>query len=113
LLQPSPLFGYGLMHPLSQFLRDLFDLRLHAVAAGPPSKARDLPQIRVIPRKLKVSGFPSPRCFRPVAAWRPNSIRRVFSGCSDSENSCSRIRISSQKRRASASCSKRTTISSA
>src|ERR1022692_73586 len=54
---------------------------------------RDLPQIKDIPRKLKVSGLPSPRCLRLFAAWRPNSIRRVFFGCSDSENSCSRSGI--------------------
>jgi len=39
---------------------------------------RDLPQMKVKPKKLKVSGLPSPRCLRVVAAWRPNSIRRVL-----------------------------------
>jgi hypothetical protein len=39
----------------------------------------------VKPRKLKVSGFPSPRLARSIAAKRPNSIKRVFSGWSDSE----------------------------
>src|SRR5215831_8260692 len=61
------------------------------------------------PRNLKVSGFPNPRCARPAAAWRPNSIRRVLSGCNDSENSSNRLRIASQKRRASDSNSKPTT----
>src|SRR5215475_5457362 len=65
--------------------------------------------MKVKPRKLKVSGFPSPRVARRSAAKRPNSIRRVLSGLSDSENSSNRLRISSQKRRASASCSKPTT----
>src|SRR5215469_7586046 len=60
------------------------------------------------PRNLKVSGFPSPRCARLAAAKRPNSIRRVFSGCNDSENSSNRLRIASQKRQASLSCSKPT-----
>src|SRR5215467_1529814 len=60
---------------------------------------RDLPQMKVKPRKLKVSGFPSPRTLRSSPAERPNSISRVFSGCSDSANSCSRARISSRKRR--------------
>ena len=48
---------------------------------------RDLPQMKVNPRKLKVSGLPSPRRSRLTAAWRPNSIRRVLSGWSDSANS--------------------------
>ena len=39
------------------------------------------------PKNLKVSGFPSPRRARLSTAWRPNSIRRVFSELSDSENS--------------------------
>ena len=36
LLQPFTLLGYRLMHPPSQFPRNLLDLRLHAVATGPP-----------------------------------------------------------------------------
>src|SRR5271163_2207241 len=36
LLQPFALFGYRLMHPPSQFPCNLLDLRLHAVATGPP-----------------------------------------------------------------------------
>src|SRR5215468_3111461 len=43
--------------------------------------------MKVKPRKLKVSGVPSPRRLRRSAAKRPNSISRVFSGCSDSANS--------------------------
>src|SRR5215471_11806985 len=70
---------------------------------------RDRPQMNTKPRNLKVSGFPSPRCARLAAAKRPNSIRRVLSGCNDSENSSNRLRIASQKRRASVSCSKPTT----
>jgi len=35
----------------------------------------------VKPRKLNVSGFPSPRRFRFATANGPNSRRRVFSGC--------------------------------
>ena len=45
---------------------------------------RERPQMKTNPRNLKVSGFPSPRCLRLAAAWRPNSIRRVLSGWSDS-----------------------------
>ena len=40
---------------------------------------RVLPQMKVKPRKLKVSGLPSPRRWRRSAAKRPNSINRVFS----------------------------------
>ena len=36
LLQPFTLLGYRLMHPPSQFPRNLLDLRLYAVATGPP-----------------------------------------------------------------------------
>src|SRR3979490_2336875 len=46
---------------------------------------RDLPQMKVKPRKLKVSGLPSPGRLRFSAAKRPNSISRVFSGCSERE----------------------------
>src|SRR6476646_1839433 len=41
-----------------------------------------LPQMKVKPRKLKVSGLPSPYRLRRSAAKRPNSISRVFSGWS-------------------------------
>ena len=39
-----------------------------------------LPQMKAKPRKLKVSGLPSPRRSRRSAAKRPNSMIRVFSG---------------------------------
>src|SRR5438270_13310691 len=42
---------------------------------------RVVPHMCVKPRKLNTSGLPSPRCFRFLAACRPNSIRRVLSGC--------------------------------
>src|SRR5882672_1033126 len=45
-----------------------------------------LSQMCVKPRKLNVSGFPSPRCFRFLTANGPNSSRRVFSGCSSRSN---------------------------
>src|SRR5207249_11501033 len=38
-------------------------------------------QICVKPRKLNVSGFPSPRLCRLLIANGPNSSSRVFSGC--------------------------------
>src|SRR5215831_12704835 len=52
----------------------------------------DLPQMKTKPRKRKVSGLPSPAFARLSAAWRPNSIRRVLSGCSESANSSNRTR---------------------
>ena len=55
--------------------------------------------MKVNPKKLKVSGLPSPRRSRLTAAWRPNSIRRVLSGCSDSANSSNLARIASRNRR--------------
>src|SRR5215831_17539677 len=66
---------------------------------------RDLPQMKVKPKKAKVSGLPTPRFLWSAAAWRPNSIKRVLSGWSDSENASNRSRIASRKRRASSSCS--------
>src|SRR5580692_6131840 len=52
------------------------------------------PQKWVKPRNVKVSGFPSPRCFRSRAANRPNSISRVLSGCNSKPNFASRSRNS-------------------
>src|SRR5205823_4135770 len=73
----------------------------------------DRPQTKVKPKNAKVSGFPSPRSLRSFAAKRPNSVKRVLSGWSDSANSPSLSCIASRKRRASPSCSKPTTRSSA
>ena len=44
------------------------------------------PLICVNPRKSNVSGLPSPLRFRFCSAYRPNSIRRVLSGCSSNPN---------------------------
>ena len=71
------------------------------------------PQQCVKPRKLKVSGFPSPRPRRFRSARRPNSMRRVLSGCSVRPNRAKRSRSSVRKRSASARCSNPTTKSSA
>ncbi len=82
--QPSSLFRDWLMHAPSQLFLDFLKFRLHAVAPGlsfdEKSPRRVLPLMKVRPRKVKVSGLPSPRCSRWAAVWRPNSIRRVFSG---------------------------------
>ena len=64
------------------------------------------PQKWVKPRKVKVSGFPSPRCFRFRAANRPNSISLVLSGCNSKPNFASRSRNSRRNRSASVRCSK-------
>src|SRR5207245_11546176 len=53
---------------------------------------------------VKVSGFPCPRCLRFRTANRPNSIRRVLSGCNSRPNLTSRSRNSDRNRSASARC---------
>ena len=58
---------------------------------------RERPQMWVKPRKLNVSGLPRPRPLRFVAAWRPNSIRRVLSGCRCNAKSARRSRQSVQE----------------
>src|SRR5271166_986485 len=58
------------------------------------SPRRVLSQMSTNPRNVKVSGLASPRFLQFCAAKRPNSIRRVLSGWSDSENSFSLSRIS-------------------
>ena len=83
LLQPSPLLGNRLMHAPSQFLLDSLQLCLHAIRRDFRLiwnlPRRVLLQMKVKPRKVKVSGLPSPRRLRFSAAKRPNSISRVFS----------------------------------
>jgi len=54
---------------------------------------RRRPQMCVNPRKLNVSGLPSPCLARDGAAKRPKSIRRVVCGCSDSPNCSMRARL--------------------
>jgi hypothetical protein len=62
---------------------------------------REVAQMCVNPRKLNVSGFPSPRAARSRAACGPNSISLVFSGCRSRLNFANRSR--SPSRNASAS----------
>jgi|HubBroStandDraft_2_1064218.scaffolds.fasta_scaffold07380_6 hypothetical protein len=62
------------------------------------------PQMWVNPRKLKVAGLPFPRCFRLDATKRPNSIRRVLSGCNSNPNFRKRSRQSWRNRSASTRC---------
>jgi hypothetical protein len=55
----------------------------------------------VKPKNVKVSGFPSPRCFRSRAANCPNSSSRVLSACNSKPNLASRSRKFSKNRSAS------------
>src|SRR5262249_8477911 len=117
LRQPTSLFGDWLVHPLSQALLDFFELYPRAITSAPPMKEEVTPPRLTAyegesqePKGLRLC---EPSRARLSAAWRPNSISRVLSECSDSENSSNRLRNASQKRWASASCSKPTTKSSA
>ena len=82
------------------FARIACRVRLLRCATGlRPSPKRPLLVCRqycVLPRKSNVSGRPCPRVFRFAIAYRPNSIRRVLSGCSSSPHwpslSCSSCR---------------------
>ena len=65
---------------------------------------RETPQMCVKPRNVNVSGLPSPRRARRSAAYRPNSISRVFSGWSVSENLPTRSRNSVRNVVASSWC---------
>src|SRR5262249_45980517 len=105
LRQPTSLFGDWLVHPLSQALPDF----LYLLGFSPRAQVRSLrgrgnfPRPRLTayegkPQDPKGSGFASPARARLSAAWRPNSISRVLSECSDSENSSNRLRNASQKR---------------
>ena len=90
-LQPLALFGDGFVHPSLKFGFHLVQLRLQPFAYRLPQH-RNRPlllfftQICVKPRKLNVSGFPSPRHCRCSIANGPNSSSRVFSGCSSRWN---------------------------
>src|SRR5205809_6630233 len=117
--QPLSLCRDWLMHSPPQLLFDHLQLRPQAIGPGLPL------DLELAPTRLAadedeaqeaeglLSGLPSPRRLRFAAAWRPNSINRVFSEWRDSEYFPNRSRISSRKRRASASCSKPTIMSSA
>ena len=69
--------------------------------------------VRVKPRKSNVSGLPTPRWRRFSNANRPNSTRRVLSGCRLRPNRASLSRTSRRYRSASRLCWNPTTISSA
>ena len=117
LLQPVALIWDSLVHSPPQLRLDFLEFRLHAVAPGLPLKLEEasarFTADEVKPRNAKVSGLLTPRFLRLTAARRPNSITRVLTGWSDSENAANRSCIASRKRRASSSCSKPATRSSA
>ena len=84
--QASLLIDGGML-AAAQGLLDLAQLGPHPVAPRLPVQARTCrvrvcPAMWVKPRKSKVSGLPRPRRSRFAAAKRPNSMRRVLSGCS-------------------------------
>ena len=84
----------------------LLTLRVtHAYCDGPCREVRWALQRG---EKVKVSGFPRPRRLRFSAAYRPNSISRVFSRLRLSANFSSLARIASRNRPESVSRSKPT-----
>ena len=115
--QPGALLVVRRVQAAAQDLFDLAQLGLQPVARvfrrreNLPFRVR--PQMWVKPRKLKVSGLPSPRRSRLTAAKRPNSIRRVLSGCRLSAKLSNRCRRSVRNRTASAWYWKPATRSSA
>jgi hypothetical protein len=98
--QPLSLIRNWLVHAPPQLLFYHLELRSHAVSPGFPF---DLELARAsFPadegEAQEVEGLRFAEPARRSAANRPNSINRVFSGCSDSANFPSRSRISSRKR---------------
>ena len=90
-LQPLAYFGDGFMHPSLKFGFHLVQLRLQPFADRLPHTVNRplllfFTQMCVKPRKLNVSGFPSPRHCRWSIANGPNSSKRVFSGCNSRLN---------------------------
>lgn len=83
--QPSALLGNGVMHALTQPFLDLPQLRAHPVSSCFALKLeRSAPGLSTDerePRKVKVSGLPSPRRWRGTAAWRPNSSSDFNDSC--------------------------------
>jgi hypothetical protein len=85
-LEPCPKLPDGPVHPLPQGLFDL--LQLLAEPFGnrlAPHRKLARPRLTTDVRKAeksKVAGFPWPRLWRRALAQRPNSMRRVLSGCS-------------------------------
>jgi hypothetical protein len=116
--QPLPDLGHWLVPASTKLLLQLFQLGGESLPdrpalddeptglPGPPTEVGE-------PKKVEYFRFASPRCFRFSAAWRPNSIRRVLSGCNSNPNFRRRSFHSWRNRSASARCSNPLTISSA
>jgi hypothetical protein len=89
-------------------------IRLESVLRRTQNRPRlEVAQMCVNPRNANVSGLPSPRAARLRAACRPNSISRVFPGCSSRLNFANRSRISARNLSASSRSSNPTMKSSA
>jgi hypothetical protein len=90
LSKPRTDFGRTVMLPALKFSLDGFQLRDHPLLSRYPPYGEcprgELPTKMGKPRKVRVSGFPSPRCFRFRAARRPNSISLVLSECNSKPN---------------------------
>src|SRR6516164_11713032 len=104
-LEPFPRLRGLIMHTRSQLLLDFLQLGCHALGdrlalegefliLGLPADMREA-------QEAERFGLPSPLFFRLSSANRPNSIRRVLSGCSSNPNFCSRSVRCSRKRSAS------------
>jgi len=106
--EPFASLEHGIVHAPVELLLDLSQsarMRLRMVVRRTVN--RPIPFFPLIcwkPRKSNVSGLSSPLRLRFSSANRPNSIRRVFSGCNSSPNFPSRSRKFSKKRSASAWC---------
>src|SRR5436853_2703029 len=116
--EPPPLLVDRLMPVLSQRFLELPKLGLHplSLCLAPELEVGAVllgAAVVVNPKKSNVSGFPLPRSARRSAAYLPNSIRRVFSGCRLSANLAKRSLRSFRKRSASCRCWKPTIVSSA
>ena len=100
--QPAPLLGDGQV-PASLEARSFtcFSFaRIRFLMVMRRSQKRPslvFPQMCVKPKKSNVSGLPRPRSDRFWAAKRPNSMRRVLSGCSSRLNFANRSRRSCEE----------------
>jgi len=102
--QPVALSWDSLVHSPPQLHLDFLELRPHAVAPGLPLKLEGSSARFTADEgeAQKCEGLRSTdTTFLAIDAWQPNSIKRVLSGWSDSENASNRSRIPSRKRRAS------------
>jgi hypothetical protein len=115
--QPLPLLGDGMMPASLELVFDLSQLRPHPLrdrdASQPepprPGLPADVREAQKVERLRLTQTLPA----SPPGGCRPNSISRVFSGCSSSPNFANRSRSSARNRRASSSYSKPATKSSA